>query len=62
VSDYRVIVKRSPAKLRQRFHVTIVAANGKTLFTSENLKNLGYARKLAEETAQALDGNLVDLT
>jgi hypothetical protein len=62
VSDYRVIVKRSPAKIRQRFHVTIVAGNLKTLFTSENLKNLGYARKLAEDTAQALDSNLIDLT
>jgi hypothetical protein len=62
VSDYRVIVKRSPAKLRQRFHVTIVAANGKTLFTSENYRNKAHAMDLAERMAGVMDGNLIDLT
>jgi hypothetical protein len=63
VSDFRVIVKRSPRRIAQRFHVTIVdAGNGRTLFTSENLKNLIYARELAHRTAAALDGNYIDAT
>jgi hypothetical protein len=63
VSDYRVVVKRSPRRLAQRFHVAIVdAGNGKTLFTSENLRSVTYARELAHRTAAALDGNFIDAT
>jgi hypothetical protein len=63
VSDYRVLLKRSPRRIRQRYHVTIVdAGNGRTLFTSENLTNRAYALKLAERMAEALRGALIDLT
>lgn len=62
VSDYRVIVHRSARPIRQKFWVTIVAANGQTLFHSEQLKSLEYAKTLAHQTTEALDGNFIDLT
>lgn len=53
----RVVERRG---IRQRFHVVISSAtNGKTLFSSENLKSRTYADTLAEEFATRLDAQVV---
>lgn len=62
LSDYRIVVNRSAKIVRQRFWVSIVAANGKTLFHSEQYKSQNYAREIAHQIAAALDGNYIDLT
>ena len=42
--------------------MTIVAANGRTLFHSENLKDHRYALELGQTMAGLLDGTLIDET
>jgi hypothetical protein len=53
---------RSHVLLRQRYWVQIRAANGEPLLASEMFTNKGYAKKLAEQFAHLLDGNLIDDT
>lgn len=61
MSDYRILVKRSPRRIKQRFHVTVVdAGNGRTLLHSENLRDLSYARRLAQRLTHDLDGIFID--
>jgi hypothetical protein len=62
VSDFRVIAHRSGRVIRQKFYVTIVAANGETLFTSEQYRDRDYAVELGQEFAAKLDGNFIDAT
>jgi hypothetical protein len=62
VSDYRVFAKRSSKLLKQRFYVTIVAANGRSLFKSEMYRDRNYTVELGQRIAAALDGNFVNLT
>jgi hypothetical protein len=62
VSNYKVHVMRSHVLLRQRYWVQIRAANGEPLLASEMFTNKGYAKKLAEQFAHLLDGNLIDDT
>jgi hypothetical protein len=62
VSDYRVLAKRSSKRLKQRFYVTIVAANGRALFKSEMYRDRNYAVELGQRIAASLDGNFINLT
>jgi len=63
VSDFRIVAKRSPRRIRQRFYVTIVeAGNGQTLFTSEMLRDQAYAVELGQRFAAKLDGNFINAT
>lgn len=62
MSDYRLVVNRSKRLIGQRFWVTIIAANGQTLFHSEQYKSQNYARELAHQFAELVDGNYIDLT
>lgn len=63
VSDYRVIAHRSSKPLlKQKFYVTIVAANGEPLFTSERYRDKDHAIELAQTWAGICDGNFVDET
>jgi hypothetical protein len=48
--------------IRQRFYVTIVAANGETLFTSEQYRDKSYAIELGQRFAAKLDGNFINAT
>lgn len=62
VSDYRVIAKKSPRRMRQRFYVLCVAANGETIWTSELYRDKDHAVKTAQEWAGYCDGNFIDAT
>jgi hypothetical protein len=63
LSDFRVVAKRSRKIVGQRFFVSIVeAGNGKTLFTSEMLRDRSYAIELGQRFAGKLDGNFINLT
>jgi hypothetical protein len=63
LSDFRVVAKRSKKFVKERFFVTIVeAGNGKTLFTSEMLRDRSYAVELGQRFAATLDGNFINLT
>lgn len=64
MSDFRVYVKRSdaPGAKEQPFYVTLVAANGETLMTSERYVNRLHAVSLAEDMAARYDANLIDET
>lgn len=67
MSDYRVYAKRSGKAhlrrgMRDKFYVTIVAANGEPLFTSEMLANGSYAVELGQRFAALLDGNFINAT
>jgi hypothetical protein len=63
MSDYKVLANRSSKPLlKQKFYVTIVAANGETLFTSERYRDKDYAVELAHTWAGYCDGNFIDAT
>jgi hypothetical protein len=62
LNDYRVIAQRSSRIIRQKFYVTIVGSNGKTLFTSEMLRDRDYAVELGQRFAAKLDGNFINAT
>lgn len=62
MSDFRVIAHRSGRLIRQKFYVTIVAANGETLFTSEQYRDRDYAVDLGQRFAAKLDGNFINAT
>jgi hypothetical protein len=62
LSEYRVIAQRSNRVIRQKFYVTIVDPNGKTLFISEMLGNKDYAVALGQKFAAKLDGNFINAT
>lgn len=57
-----MIAHRSNRVIRQKFYVTIVGANGKTLFISEMLRNKDYAIALGQKFATKLDGNFINAT
>ena len=60
MSDYRVVAHRSEEELEQPFYVTIVAANGEVLFTSELYRGKDHAVGMGQKVAAALDGNFVN--
>ena len=62
MSDYRVIAKRSRKVTGQRFYVSIVAANGESIFTSEMYRNRDHAVKTAQDFAKLLKGSFVNVT
>jgi uncharacterized protein YegP (UPF0339 family) len=62
VSDFRIVANRSGRLIRQKFYVTIVAANGETLFTSEQYRDKSYAIELGQRFAAKLDGNFINAT
>ena len=62
VSDYRIVVHRSDKVVRQRFYVTIIAANGEPLWTSEMFRDKDYAIEFANRWAAITDGNMIDET
>jgi hypothetical protein len=62
VSDYRIVVKRSPRRIRQKFYVVCVAANGETEWHSELYRDKDYAVSFGEKWAAITDGNLINST
>ena len=62
MSDFRIVAQRSGRMIRQKFYVTIVAANGETLFTSEQYRDKSYAIELGQRFAAKLDGNFINAT
>lgn len=62
MSDFRIVAQRSGRMIRQKFYVTIVAANGETLFTSEQYRDKSHAIELGQRFAAKLDGNFINAT
>lgn len=62
MSDYRIVVQRSPRLLRQRFFVTCIATNGEPEWHSEMYRDKDYALEFGQKWATITDGNLIDET
>lgn len=62
MSDYRIVAKRSPRKIRQRFYVLCVAANGETIWRTETYRDKDHAVEVAHTWAGYCDGNFIDAT
>ena len=62
MSDYRIIVKRSPRRIRQKFWVVCTAVNGETIWRTETYRDKDHAIATGHEWAGYCDGNFIDAT